>query len=73
MPVHPLQAVAGVAESALGDAEAARLPAASAPAPWPTVLDAVVWFHPAAPGAARHLPDRLHARRTLPVTVGVLR
>src|SRR4051812_40547300 len=39
--MRALQAVEGVAESALGDADAARLPSRSAPAPWDTVLDAV--------------------------------
>jgi hypothetical protein len=43
-----------------------------APAPWAVVLDAVVWFHRAAPGAAAHLPAPVRGRRTLPVTVGAL-
>lgn len=72
MPVHPLQAVEGVAESMLADDDAARLPETSAPAPWATVLDAVVWFHRAAPGAADHLPAGLRGRRVLPLTVGAL-
>src|SRR5688572_26216439 len=67
-----LQDVEGVTESALLDADAARLPPTSAPAPWATVLDAVVWFHRAAPGAAGRLPGRLQARKALPVTVGAL-
>jgi len=70
--VHALQEVEGVAESALGDADAARLPGESAPAPWATVLDAVVWFHRAASGAAERLPAALQRRRRLPVTVGAL-
>jgi hypothetical protein len=70
--MHALQEIEGVAESALADDDAARLPGASAPAPWSTVLDAVVWFHRAAPGAARHLPEALRGRRALPVTVGAL-
>jgi hypothetical protein len=70
--VHTLQDVEGVTESALQDADAARLPPTSAPAPWATVLDAVVWFHRAAPGAAERLPAALRARRRLPVTVGAL-
>ena len=41
----------GVPESKLADADAARLPQSSAPAPWVCVLDAVVWVHRAAPGA----------------------
>jgi hypothetical protein len=67
-----LQAIEAVPESELGDADAARLPAASAPAPWPTVLDAVLWFHRAAPEAREHLPAALRGRRALPVTVGAL-
>ena len=67
-----LQDIPGVPESALTDADAARLPGASAPAPWDCVLDAVVWLHRAAPGAAEHLPRGLRGRRTLPVTVGAL-
>jgi hypothetical protein len=70
--VHTLQQVEGVAESALTDDDATRLPHQSAPAPWATVLDAVVWFHRAAPGAAERLPRALRGRRTLPITVGAL-
>ena len=70
--MHALQEVEGVAESALADDDAARLPGASAPAPWDTVLDAVLWFHRAAPGAAERLPRALRARAALPVTVGAL-
>jgi hypothetical protein len=44
----------------------------SAPAPWAVVLDAVVWFHRAAPDAAAHLPAAVRGRPTLPVTVGAL-
>ena len=70
--MHTLQGVEGVAESALSEEDAARLPGASAPAPWHTVLDAVVWFHRAAPGAADRLPRGLRGRPSLPVTVGAL-
>jgi len=70
--MNVLQEVQGVAESALADEDAARLPGSSAPAPWDTVLDAVVWFHPAAPGAVERLPRPLRARPVLPVTVGAL-
>jgi len=70
--VHPLQEVAGVPESALADADAARLPEGSAPAPWDMVLDAVVWVHRAAPAAREWLPRALRGRRLLPVTVGAL-
>jgi len=67
-----LREVEGVVESALAAEDAARLPEASAPAPWATVLDAVVWFHRAAPGAADRLPGALRGRRALPLTVGAL-
>lgn len=70
--MHALQEIEGVAESALADDDAARLPETPAPAPWPTTLDAVLWFHRAAPGAAERLPGALRGRRSLPVTVGAL-
>ena len=70
--MHGLQELEGVAESALADEDAARLPGASAPAPWATVLDAVLWFHRAAPGAGERLPGVLRGRPALPVTVGAL-
>ena len=70
--MHVLQAVEGMPESALGHADAARLPSRSAPAPWPTVLDAVLWLHRAAPGARERLPGALQGHRALPVTVGAL-
>ncbi len=70
MSVHALQDVCGVPESSLADAVAARLPPASPPAPWATRADVVVWLHPAAPGAARHLPAALRDRPTIPLTVG---
>jgi len=63
--------IEAVPESALGAADAARLPEA-APAPWATVLDAVLWFHRAAPGARERLPAALSGRRSLPLTVGAL-
>jgi hypothetical protein len=72
MASNPLQGVAGVPESALADADAARLPHESAPAPWATVLDAVVWYHRAAPGAEHRLPSALRGSRTIPLTVGAL-
>jgi hypothetical protein len=70
--VHAPQDLQGVAESALHDDDAAQIPGASAPAPWATVLDAVVWFHRAAPGAIQRLPRQLRGRPSLPVTVGAL-
>ena len=70
--MHALQGVEGVAESALADDDAARLPGASAPAPWDTVLDGVLWLHRAAPGAAERLPAPLRGRRALPVTIVAL-
>jgi hypothetical protein len=63
-----LQDIEGVRESALaGDV---GLPAESAPAPWEVRLQAIVWWHRAAPGAEEHLPARLRGRRTLPLTAG---
>jgi hypothetical protein len=70
--VHALQGIEGVAESALPADDAAQLPPTSAPAPWDTVLDAVVWFHRAAPGSQDRLPNALRGRPALPVTVGAL-
>src|SRR5690349_11875277 len=70
--VHPLQQVAGAPESALADADAARLPEGSAPSPWDTALDAVAWVHRAATAAREWLPRALRGRRLLPVTVGAL-
>ena len=66
---HPLQHVGGVAESAMGDALAARLPDRSAPAPWTTRIQALVWFHRAAPGATELLPEPLRGERTIPLTI----
>ena len=59
-------------ESVLADADAARLPEGSAPAPWEAVLDAIVWVHRAAPAAREWLPRPLRGRKVLPVTVGAL-
>ena len=56
----------------LADADAARLPEGSAPAPWEAVLDAIVWVHRAAPAAREWLPRPLRGRKVLPVTVGAL-
>lgn len=67
---HPLQRVDGVAESLLADALAARLPDRSAAAPWRTRVQAVLWIHRAAPGAAALLPAALREQRTIPLTVG---
>ena len=67
-----LQGVEGVPESRLRDEDAARLPGESAPAPWHTVIDAVLWMHRATPGAIEWLPRELRGRRALPATVGAL-
>jgi hypothetical protein len=69
-PIHPLQHVAGIPESALSNAVAALLPQRSVPAPWETVADVVVWVHRAAAGAADALAPALRGRRTIPLTVG---
>ena len=66
----PLQAIAGVPESALDDATAARLPSSSPPAPWPATADAVVWLHRAAPGATLLQLGALRGRPSVPLTVG---
>jgi hypothetical protein len=68
--IDPLQRVAGIPESALSNAVAALLPAASARAPWKTVADAVFWVHRAAPGAERALAPEFQGRRTIPLTIG---
>ena len=68
--VSPLRHVDGVPECELGDALAARIPDRSAPAPWATRVQAVLWFHRAAPAAAEQLPPRLRGARTLPLTIG---
>jgi hypothetical protein len=65
----PLQAIAGVPESALDDATAARLPASSPPAPWHAIADAVVWLHRAAPGATLLQLGDLRGRPAIPLTV----
>lgn len=66
---HPLQRVDGVPECALSDAVASRLPSTSPPAPWETRVQAVVWSHPAAAGAAALLPSRLRDERIVPLTI----
>lgn len=66
---NPLQRVDGVPESLLGDALAVRLPDRSAPAPWETRVQAVLWLHRAGPAAAAQLPARLRGERTLPITI----
>jgi hypothetical protein len=63
-----LGAIEGVPESAL--AEEVRLPPDSAPPPWDVALQAVVWWHRAAPGADEYLPAPLRRRRAVPLTVG---
>jgi Acetoacetate decarboxylase (ADC) len=42
------------------------------PAPWDCTLDAVVWFHRAAPNATEQLLPELRQRRTIPITIGAL-
>jgi hypothetical protein len=68
--MHPLQRIEGVPETTLGDALAWRLPASSAPAPWETRVQAVVWTHPASDEAAELLPEPLRGERIVPLTVG---
>lgn len=65
--------VAGVPESALPADVAGRLPATTAAPPWRCVVDAVLWWHRAAPGAADVIPGGVPAgARALPVTVAAL-
>jgi hypothetical protein len=40
------------------------------PAPWPSVVDAVLWLHPATPAAT--LPAQRASRAGLPITIGGL-
>ncbi|MBJ7332487.1 MAG: acetoacetate decarboxylase family protein, partial [Solirubrobacteraceae bacterium] len=49
---------------------AAQLPASSPDAPWALGLDAILWMHGAAPGAAEFVPAALRGRRQVPFTVG---
>ncbi|HEY4279964.1 MAG TPA: acetoacetate decarboxylase family protein [Conexibacter sp.] len=69
-PAHPLQRVVGVAESELGDALAVQLPQRSAPPPWDTRVQAVVWMHKASEQAVELLPKQLRGAPTIPLTVG---
>jgi hypothetical protein len=46
-----------------------ELPPTSPEAPWRTRVEATVWWHRAAKGAAGVLPDALDGHRSLPVTV----
>lgn len=41
-------------------------------APWRSVIDAVLWWHPAVPAARGMLPPQLLGRAGLPVTIGGL-
>jgi hypothetical protein len=72
MSAQAIRGIPGVSETVLAEADAGRIPDASAPAPWATVLDAVVWWHRAAPGAVEHLPPALRGRPALPITIGAL-
>lgn len=46
--------------------------ASPAPAPWRSMVEAVVWFHRAAPHARELLPDPLAGRVALPLTAAAL-
>lgn len=41
-------------------------------APWRSVIDALLWFHPATPAARAMLSPQLERRVGLPVTIGGL-
>src|SRR4051794_10476403 len=47
-------------------------PGGAPPAPWHCRVDAVVWWHRAAPGAAAALPDALRAAPRVPLSVAAL-
>lgn len=57
-------------ECELLDGVAAQLPDRSAPAPWETRVQALLWFHRASPAAAAQLPAQLRGERALPITIG---
>lgn len=48
------------------------MPTSPPPAPWRSLVDAVVWFHRAMPQARATLPPELAGRGTLPVTTASL-
>lgn len=50
----------------------AFVPAVVAPAPWKSTVEALLWVHPAAPGARAALPRVLVSRAGLPLTIGGL-
>jgi hypothetical protein len=66
---HPddLYDLPGVPESVL--ARSVDLPSTSPEAPWRTQVEATLWWHRSAKGAAGVLPAALDGRRSLPVTV----
>jgi len=57
-------------ESRLAEAVLARLPATTPAPPWPTRVEAVLWWHRAGPAALTVLPAPLRARVRLPLVVG---
>jgi hypothetical protein len=65
---HSLADVPGVPESALPVALAAQLPAATPAPPWDCRVEAVVWWHRAAPPARDLVPAPLSPG--LPITIG---
>ncbi len=72
-PVSPRLADLNAApESVLPAALAERLPASTPEAPWHVRVEAVVWWHRAAPAAAAVVPDALADVRSLPLTVGAM-
>ncbi len=60
----------GAPESALAAGLLARLPPATPPPPWPTRVEAVLWWHAAGPEALAALPPELGARPRRPLVVG---
>ena len=60
----------GAPESRLAAAVLAQLPDHTPAPPWPTRVQAVVWWHRAPPAALAALPAALRARVRLPLVVG---
>ncbi len=73
-PLSPdaLADLPGAPESALPADVLAQLPATTPAPPWPTRVEATVWWHRAAPDAVRALPEGLRGAAGLRVTVGAL-
>ena len=67
---NPLAAIPGTPETAVGAALLGSLPDSSPAPPWRCRVEAVVWWHRAAPGARAVLPPALRDQAGLALTVG---